>query len=75
LKFIGVFEHFYENSIFENISTHYVNHGYLLEIDEFLDKIPFKQHNKYIWSNVDELLKNKDVHPYVKDYFKIGENK
>ena len=26
-KFIGVFEHFYNDSIFDEISTHYVNHG------------------------------------------------
>jgi len=27
-KFIGVFEHFYDDSIYENVSTHYVNLAY-----------------------------------------------
>lgn len=34
MKFIGIFEHFYDDSIFEKISTHYVNHGYLVKIHE-----------------------------------------
>lgn len=80
LKFLGVFEHFYNDSIFDGISTHYVNHGYLLELDEELDNIPKEQHSNYKWFTIEELLQSDEVHKYVKDYFKnlyltAGENK
>jgi len=80
LKFLGVFEHFYEDSIFDGISTHYVNHGYLLELDEELENIPKEQHSNYKWFTIEELLQSDEVHKYVKDYFKnlnltAGENK
>lgn len=80
LKFIGVFEHFYNDSIFDNISTHYVNHGYLLELDEELKSLPKEQHSNYKWFTIKELLQSDKVHTYVKDYFKnlnliIGDNK
>lgn len=77
LKFIGVFEHFYDDSIFDSISTHYVNHGYLLALDKELDNIPKDQHSSYKWFTMQELLHSDEVHKYVKDYFKneTGENK
>lgn len=70
LKFIGVFEHFYDDSIFADISTHYVNHGYLLKLDEELKSLPQEQHSKYKWFTIEELLQSNEVHTYVKDYFK-----
>lgn len=69
LKFIGIFEHFYDDSIFDGISTHYVNHGYLLELDSELKNLPKDQHSQYKWFKVEELLKSNEVHKYVKDYF------
>lgn len=76
LKFIGIFEHFYNDSIFDNISTHYVNHGYLLELEKELINLPQEQHSNYKWFGIKELLQSDEVHKYVKDYFnKIGEDK
>ena len=69
-KFIGVFEHFYDDSIFEEISTHYVNHGYLVKIREKIINIPKEQHSEYKWFSIKELLNSNEVHKYVKDYFK-----
>lgn len=69
-KFIGVFEHFYDDSIFKEISTHYVNHGYLLKIHEEIVNIPKEQHSEYKWFSIEELLSSNEVHKYVKDYFK-----
>lgn len=69
-KFIGIFEHFYDDSIFQGISTHYVNHGYLLELDSALVNIPREQHSKYKWFTIEELLQSDEVHNYVKLYFK-----
>ena len=68
-SFIGVFEHFYDDSIYQNVSTHYVNLAYEIEIEETLN-LPNEQHNEYQWLTIDELLEGKQVHKYVKDYFK-----
>ena len=68
-RFIGVFEHFYDDSIYQDVSTHYVNLAYEIEIEE-APKLPTEQHNEYQWLTIDELLKSKQVHKYVKDYFK-----
>ena len=68
-KFIGVFEHFYDDSIYENVSTHYVNLAYEYEVEDALD-LPAEQHSEYQWFSIDELLESKQVHKYVKDYFR-----
>ena len=68
-SFIGVFEHFYDDSIYQDVSTHYVNLAYEMEIEETLN-LPSEQHNEYQWLTIDELLQSKQVHKYVKDYFK-----
>ena len=67
-KFIGVFEHLYDDSIFDHVSTHYLNLGYELELSE-LSELPKEQHNDYRWFSVEELLESVEVHGYVKDYF------
>jgi len=68
-KFIGVFEHFYDDSIYDNVSTHYVNLAYEYEVVGPLNP-PTEQHNEYKWYAIDELLENEQVHRYVKDYFR-----
>jgi len=68
-KFIGVFEHFYDDSIYENVSTHYVNLAYEYEVEEISD-FPAEQHSEYQWFTIDELLANKQVHQYTKEYFR-----
>ena len=68
-KFIGVFEHFYDDSIYKDVSTHYVNLAYEYEVKEVLD-LPTEQHTEYKWFSINELLESKQVHKYVKDYFR-----
>jgi colanic acid biosynthesis protein WcaH len=68
-EFIGVFEHFYDDSMYENVSTHYVNLAYEYEVEEISD-LPAEQHSEYQWFYIDELLESNQVHKYVKDYFK-----
>jgi len=68
-NFIGVFEHFYDDSIYENVSTHYVNLAYEYEAREIPD-FPAEQHSEYKWFTDNELLESKQVHKYVKDYFR-----
>ena len=67
-KFIGVFEHLYDDSIFDLVSTHYVNLGYEVEVSA-LDALPKDQHNEYRWFTLTELMTSDEVHAYVKDYF------
>ena len=68
-RFIGIFEHFYDDSIYYAVSTHYVNLAYEIEIQETLN-LPNEQHDEYHWLTIDEVLKSKQVHKYVKDYFR-----
>ena len=68
-EFIGVFEHFYDDSMYENVSTHYVNLAYEYEVEE-VQNLPTEQHSEYKWFSVEELLNNDQVHLYVKDYFR-----
>ena len=67
-KFIGIFEHFYDDSIFNAVSTHYVNLGYEIEVSD-LEGLPRDQHNDYRWFGLEELIQSNEVHTYVKDYF------
>jgi colanic acid biosynthesis protein WcaH len=67
--FIGVFEHFYDDSIYANVSTHYVNMAYEYEVDE-IPNLPTQQHTEYQWFSIDGLLESKQVHKYTKDYFR-----
>ena len=67
--FIGVFEHFYDDSMYENVSTHYVNVAYEYEMKETPD-LSTEQHYEYKWFSVEELLNSDQVHLYVKDYFR-----
>jgi len=68
-KFIGVFEHFYDDSIYKDVSTHYVNIAYEYEVKEVLD-LPTEQHSEYKWFTIGELLESRKVHKYTKDYFR-----
>jgi len=68
-KFMGVFEHFYGDSIYKNVSTHYVNLAYEYEVQEIPD-LPVDQHSEYQWFSIDELLSSTQVHEYTKDYFR-----
>jgi colanic acid biosynthesis protein WcaH len=69
-RYLGTFEHIYKNSIYQDTSTHYINLGYEVEVKD-LKRLPKEQHNDYQWFSLDRLMKDKDVHPYVKDYFTI----
>ena len=47
-RLVGVFEHFYDDSIYESVSTHYVNLAYEYEAKEVLN-LPAEHHNEYKW--------------------------
>ena len=67
-RFIGVFEHFYDDGIFDHLSTHYVNLGYEVELSG-LEDLPQEQHSGYRLFAFEELMHSDEVHDYVKDYF------
>lgn len=73
-KWLGVFEHFYLNSIFSkessNISTHYVVLAYEVYQNqaEILD-IPLIQHSELNWFSAHDLIEDDDVHANTKAYF------
>jgi colanic acid biosynthesis protein WcaH len=69
-RFIGVFEHFYDDGIYKDISTHYINLAYEVDINNEILNLPNDQHNEYQWLSINELLSSKQVHKYVKDYFR-----
>jgi colanic acid biosynthesis protein WcaH len=69
-KFIGVFEHFYDNGIYKDVSTHYINLAYEVDINNETLNLPNDQHNEYQWLSIDEILISRQVHKYVKDYFR-----
>ncbi len=67
-EFVGVFEHLYDDGIYEGVSTHYVNLVYEVEIDD-LPTLPKDQHDAYQWFGIDELLGSDRVHRYIKEIF------
>jgi len=67
-KFIGVFEHFYDDSFFGNdVSTHYVVLAYKISNVDNLD-LPRSQHTEYLWLSAEGILNREDVHFYTKAY-------
>jgi len=60
-KFIGVFEHFYDDSIYRDVSTHSLNLAYEYEMEETLN-LTTEQYSEYQWFVINELLKSNQVH-------------
>ncbi|HDS5192523.1 TPA: NUDIX domain-containing protein, partial [Escherichia coli] len=68
--FLGVYEHFYNDNFSEvDFSTHYVVHGYEIQINPQQLRLPTIQHNSYKWFDVVTLLNSTTVHQYTKNYF------
>ena len=60
-KFIGVFEHFYDDSIYRDVSTHSLNLAYEYEMEETLN-LTTEQYSEYQWFVINELLKSNQVY-------------
>lgn len=73
-RLLGVFEHFYDDSVFANAGggpdTHYVVLSYCLELpeDQALQP-PTGQHQQYRWWPQDELRFSPRVHENTRAYF------
>jgi len=72
-RLLGVFEHFYEDSVFANAGfgpdTHYVVLSYCLELDDSTLQPPAEQHQQYRWWPQDELRFSSRVHENTRAYF------
>ena len=72
-KFLGVFEHFYDDCVFgDDVSTHYIVLGYNITIedkknDNFLNLD--KQHTSFIWVNDKRVFLKKNTHKNILYYF------
>lgn len=71
-RFLGVFEHFYDENFAEvpGIGTHYV----VLAYEAAWPDVPWDrlgpQHSDYRWWNETEILSSTAVHPNTKAYFR-----
>ncbi|WP_307833657.1 GDP-mannose mannosyl hydrolase [Candidatus Symbiopectobacterium sp. 'North America'] len=69
-RFLGVYEHFYENNFSgEDFSTHYIVHGYEININSKFLSQPLIQYECFQWMSVSDLLSSDAVHQYTKNYF------
>lgn len=70
-KFLGVFEHFYDDCVFGgDLNTHYIVIAYELNInaqDNLM--VNKKQHKFYDFFHERKIQENNSVHEYVKNYF------
>lgn len=69
-KFLGVFEHFYNDNFFGNdFTTHYIVLGYEINLSDVNFHFPTIQHKAYKWFDGEALLSSTTVHQYTKNYF------
>tara|TARA_S200000501_G_C20855830_1_gene757709 strand:+ start:1408 stop:1893 length:486 start_codon:yes stop_codon:yes gene_type:complete len=73
-KFLGVYEHFYEDNFFGNkeFNTHYVVFSYLIKLQNkgIEDKIILDdQHSEFLWYDRNSKINNKEIHQNSKAYF------
>jgi colanic acid biosynthesis protein WcaH len=71
-EFMEVRDHFYPNSIFgNNISTHYLNLSYCIDIKHQPNIVADGQHSKFQWVAISSIIKSGEFHPYLRHYAKF----
>lgn len=66
-SFIGLFDHFYDNSVFgDDINTHYINATHLVRIKNEKLVLPKLQHKAYRLIGLDDVEQDNTVHQYSK---------
>ena len=69
LLLMGVWDHFYENSVMdENISTHYLNLPHYCILEEKPILSIDHQHNDLKWFDLDEVASKNNFHEYMQSY-------
>ena len=71
VKFLGVYEHLYEDNVFseDGISTHYIVLGVEVVNPVTFDQLPGSQHSGWRFWEIDELMSKAEVHGNTKGYF------
>lgn len=71
-RFLGVFEHFYDENFAEvpGFGTHHVVLAYEAAVPDLARENLGQQHSDYRWWSQAEILRSSAVHPYTKAYFK-----
>ena len=68
-KLMGVWDHFYENSLLaEDVSTHYVNLPHSICLEHFPALELDEQHNEIKWFSLGEIVDNNIFHEYMRNY-------
>ena len=66
---MGVWDHFYENSIFgEEVSTHYVNLPHYIHYDQRSDILFDEQYEAFEWFDLNKVANGNEFHRYLKSY-------
>ncbi|WP_444677793.1 GDP-mannose mannosyl hydrolase [Halomonas sp. E19] len=69
MSFLGVYEHFYADSMFaSDLTTHYVVLAYQFGLSLELDSLPRHQHNRYRWWAPQINCEHASVHPNTRAY-------
>jgi len=70
-KFVGVYEHLYDNNVFgeEGVGTHYVVLAHELNLDCRPPIVSDQQHSGFRWMTPAELISSPDVHHNTRAYF------
>ena len=71
-RFIGVYEHIYQENVFgkEGFGTHYIVLAYELILTQTPASLPTQQHEDYVWKMEREVVDWPAVHEYTKAYFR-----
>ena len=71
-KFLGCFEHFYDNSKWLNydISTHYIVLAYQININNVVKFDLSSQHNSYLWLDKKSIARS-EIHKYSINYLNL----
>jgi len=70
VDFLGVFEHFYDNSLVSSkISIHYVVIVFQVSLELDIKELQLSDHSKYRYFNKGEINNSPDVYKYTKSYF------
>ncbi|HDZ57880.1 MAG TPA: GDP-mannose mannosyl hydrolase [Pseudomonas xinjiangensis] len=69
---LGVYEHFYEDSVFGDYpshpDTHYVTIGYEFSLPAGCALAPDNQHGSFRWWSIEEMVQSAEVHQNTKAY-------
>ena len=68
-KLMGIWDHFYPNSIFgSEISTHYVNLPHFASFESRPNVLADDQHNEFKWFDLEVVANDEMFHSYIKNY-------